>query len=68
VRDIDLLHESLALLVRCEQDILVIDDQFRQREPGTGIVDQKTVEDRLSVSVRVGSRLIVDQPSEKSAG
>src|SRR5207253_2623424 len=49
VRDVDLLRKPLALLVRREQHVLIVDHELRQPEPATGIVQQETIENRFAV-------------------
>src|SRR5262245_14205876 len=66
MRNIDLLDKSLAVLVRHEQRIVVVGHEFRQPEPGTDIVQKKSVKNRLPIRIRVSTWLIIDQSTEKS--
>src|SRR5262245_27792483 len=66
MRDIDLLDKSQALLIRHEQRILVVDHEFRQPEPATGIVQKKPVKNWLPIQICVRTWLIIDQSTEKS--
>src|SRR5262245_3312110 len=66
MRDIDLLDKSLAVLVRHEQCIVVVDNEFRQPEPAPGIVQKKSVKNWLPIRIRVSTWLIIDQSTEKS--
>src|SRR5262245_51619417 len=66
MRDIDLLDKSLAVLLRHEQGIVVVDHEFRQPEPASSIVQKKSVENGLPIHIRVSTWLIIDQSTEKS--
>src|SRR5215510_8099705 len=64
--NIHLLDKSLAVLLRHEQGIVVVDHEFRQPEPATGIVQKKSVKNRLPIRIRVSTRLVIDQSTESS--
>src|SRR5262249_23453123 len=66
MRNIDLLDKSLAVLIRHEQGIVVVDNKFRQPEPATGIVQKKPVKNWLPIRIRDSTRLIIDHSTQKS--